>query len=123
MCVSVSLCTGVCTAVYISVSIGVWQNVQVYNSICICNVYKCITTRACVHRLCTGVWDYVQVFGACLRAQCGAEGTVRDQSCCILRRVTRLCGDTKFEEPAYYGDRVHMTMDELLSRFNCSRSG
>ena len=108
---------------YISVSIGVWQNVQVYNSICMCNVYKCITTRACLRRLCTGVWDYVQVYGACLRTQCGAEGAVRDQSCRILRRVTRLCGDTKFRESTYTKFNVHMTMDEFLSRVNCSRSG
>ena len=87
-------------------------------------VYACaMCTSVCVHRLCTGVWDYVQVFKACLRTQCGAEGAVRDQSCRILRQVTRLCGDTKFEEPKYDRDRVHMTMADFLSRVNCSRSG
>ena len=86
-------------------------------------MYGRITTRACVHRFGTGVWDYVQVFGACLRAQCIAEGAVRDQSCRILRRVTRLCGDTKFEEPKHYWNKLHITMDEFLSRVNCSRSG
>ena len=53
------------------------------------------------------MWDYVQVFKACLRTQCGAEGAVRNQSCRILRRVRKLCKDTKFEN--IYGP-IHMTI-------------
>ena len=61
-----------------------------------------------VNKTCT---VYVQVFVACLRALCGADGATSEDTCNTLRQVSDFCGEIP---------NAHKSISVLLSMTNCS---